>query len=181
MDNKGLNNESPQQKLIVESNSAKFTQKIGGVIARAADRIINNEQDKLKGAVKVFLSGELGAGKTSLVQGVMAELAPEVRVTSPTYTFINEFSLATYTVYHVDLYRLESEAELEYLGLYDLLTEECLILVEWPELILSEALDYLKIEFSKTGAEKRSLSFSARGEKSQQLLKEIKKDEFIRD
>lgn len=81
----------------------------------------------------VFLSGELGAGKTTLAKGITAGLgaAREDDVTSPTFVMVQEYGGGR--VYHVDLYRVDSLPDLESLGLDDLLAEDAIILVEWPE------------------------------------------------
>lgn len=81
----------------------------------------------------IALRGELGAGKTTLVRGLLRGLGHEGRVRSPTYTLIEPYRLRGRDVLHLDLYRLADPGELEYLGLSDLLTAESVALVEWPE------------------------------------------------
>ena len=84
----------------------------------------------------VLLRGELGAGKTTLVKGIAATLnvaAPE-DVTSPTFTLIHEYRSPTIRLYHLDLYRLETERELLALGLEEMAAEsDALVLVEWGD------------------------------------------------
>lgn len=84
----------------------------------------------------VVLRGELGAGKTTLVKGWVAALgagAPE-DVTSPTFTLVHEYQGAKVKLYHLDLYRLETERELATLGLEEMLEDEAaLVLVEWGD------------------------------------------------
>ena len=84
------------------------------------------------GAV-VFLDGDLGAGKTTLVRGILGGLGHGGAVPSPTYTLVEHYSLARREIYHFDLYRLEQPAELEMIGLRDMLDSSPLLLVEWPE------------------------------------------------
>lgn len=88
----------------------------------------------LKAPALVLLYGELGAGKTTLVKGIVSGLglAPEEEVRSPSFVFVHEFRNHT-RLYHVDLYRVEEAAELETLGLDDLLAEQAIVVVEWAE------------------------------------------------
>ena len=84
----------------------------------------------------VVLRGELGAGKTTLVKGWMAALGAgsEEDVTSPTFTLVHEYAGPRVKVYHLDLYRLETERELATLGLDEMAAEPgALVLVEWGE------------------------------------------------
>ena len=82
----------------------------------------------------VLLIGNLGAGKTTLVKGIAEGLgaAREEEVSSPTFTLIHEYGNPT-RVYHIDLYRLDTEREVESLGLEDLWATGRLVLVEWGE------------------------------------------------
>ena len=98
---------------------------------------------KLAGLLKppqfLLLRGELGTGKTTLVKGIAQALnaAEPDEVTSPTFTLIHEFDGSRegrpVKLYHLDVYRLESERQLETLGLDDLLTPDALVLVEWGD------------------------------------------------
>jgi tRNA threonylcarbamoyladenosine biosynthesis protein TsaE len=81
----------------------------------------------------VGLSGDLGAGKTTLVGGLLAALGHEGPARSPTYTLIEPYRLAGRDLYHCDLYRLRDPSELDDLGLRDLLVGPAVVLVEWPE------------------------------------------------
>lgn len=87
----------------------------------------------LRAPCVVSLSGELGAGKTALVRGVLHGLGHAGAVRSPTYTLLEPYELGGMRVYHLDLYRLGDPEELEYLGLRDLLDVQSVLFVEWPE------------------------------------------------
>ena len=94
---------------------------------------------ELKPGSIVLLRGDLGAGKTTMVKGIAEgfNAAKAEDVTSPTFTLIHEYdgtrSGKPVKLYHLDVYRLESERQLETLGLEDLLTPDALMLVEWGD------------------------------------------------
>src|SRR5579864_5483157 len=83
----------------------------------------------------VLLRGELGAGKTTLVKGIAEgfQAAAEEDVTSPTFTLVHEYRGPRATIYHIDLYRVDTPRELETLALDDLRSENSLLLIEWGE------------------------------------------------
>ena len=83
----------------------------------------------------VLLRGDLGAGKTTLVKGIAAGFgaAEEEDVTSPTFTLVHEYRGPRANLYHIDLYRIDTQRELETLGLDDLRAEGGVVLIEWGE------------------------------------------------
>src|SRR5271170_123760 len=83
----------------------------------------------------VLLRGDLGAGKTTLVKGIAVGFgaAEEEDVTSPTFTLVHEYRGPGANLYHIDLYRIDTQRELETLGLDDLRGESSILLIEWGE------------------------------------------------
>src|SRR5690242_19348695 len=81
----------------------------------------------------VILRGELGAGKTTLVKGIAEgfHAASHDDVTSPTFTLIHEYRGPSAILFHIDLYRIDTQRELETLGLDDLMTDNSVLLIEW--------------------------------------------------
>lgn len=98
------------------------TRAIGTALARA-----------LEPGVVVHLEGTLGAGKTTLARAMIRALAPHARVKSPTYTLVESYPETTPPIHHLDLYRIASADELEFLALDALADGRSVLLVEWPE------------------------------------------------
>ena len=89
---------------------------------------------KDKSAFVVFLDGDLGTGKTTLVKEIIFALGIKEKVKSPTFTIIEPYELNDKNIYHIDLYRINDPSELEIIGLREYLNEsEAIIFIEWPE------------------------------------------------
>jgi len=108
---------SPKIKLYSQQQQEAFGAELAGVLPKHA---------------VIFLEGELGTGKTTLVRGILRGFGWSGTVKSPTYTILEPYELPQQNLYHFDLYRLADAEELEYLGLRELLGEG-LLFFEWPE------------------------------------------------
>jgi len=118
----------------------------------------------------ILLSGNLGAGKTTLVKGIAKGLGIEQMIKSPTYTIIREYE-GRLPLFHLDVYRIGDDPDS--IDLDDFLFGDGITVIEWGELLdLSLFDDYLRIYIEKV-EEGRSLSFEAFGSQSQSLLAEI--------
>lgn len=118
------------------------------------------------------LVGDLGAGKTCFVQGLAAGLAvpAAARVTSPTFTLINEYRGGRITLHHVDLYRIERARELDELGLDELIGGGGALAIEWSDRFSVLPADHLEVRLEVTGPETRRLRAVAGGPRSEALL-----------
>src|SRR5712671_2921333 len=109
---------------IFQTHSAEETTDLGRRLAA-----------ELKSGSIVLLRGDLGAGKTTMVKGIAEgfQAAKADDVTSPTFTLIHEYRGLAVTLYHIDLYRIDTQRELDTLALDDLMTPESILLIEWGE------------------------------------------------
>lgn len=104
--------------------STEQMQVLGRAIAAAVEAT--------EGTFIIALEGELGAGKTTLVGGILRSYGVTGPVRSPTYTLIEPYETPSRAIYHLDLYRLTDPDEVEPLGIRDLLAGSALLLIEWP-------------------------------------------------
>lgn len=141
------------KELLIENEAAM--QALGGQFAQRMPR----------GCV-VYLRGDLGAGKTTLVRGIIKGFGFRGKIKSPTYTLVEPYEVGGFKVYHFDLYRLSDPEELDYIGFRDYLADYTQILVEWPEHgqgYLPAADIDIEIEYAGQGRKIVLLDGSARG------------------
>ena len=148
-------------KYQITTHSVKETKKLGEKIGAL-----------LQAVTVLALTGDLGSGKTSFVQGLARglEVPNDYYITSPSYTLINEYP-GRYPLLHVDLYRLEDPVDFEDIGLYDILDDNYVVAIEWADRIRQELLpDHVTIKFEISGDESREICISAHGLKTVNLL-----------
>ena len=122
----------------------------------------------LKDQNLILLKGELGAGKTTFAQGVLAALEAEGPFTSPTFVIMNQYT-GRIRLDHYDLYRLSGAEDLEDIGLMEIVGKESVSLVEWPEQCQLD-VPAIHVKFTNIGADGRLLDISATDTFHQQLV-----------
>lgn len=127
------------------------------------------------------LQGDLGAGKTTLARGIGRGWGTTLRVTSPTFTLVNEYPRPSdgRLLYHLDCYRLNNDDEVESMGLDDILNGRGALMIEWSERILSWLpADYLQVDLNYVNTTRRRLLLTAHGPRSQAILDTFKQNAF---
>ena len=115
------------------------TLKMGAAIMHAINKIESDE-------VEIHLSGNLGAGKTTLVRGILQSTGWKGPVTSPSYTLCEEYEFDSQLFLHIDLYRISESEDVEILDLDRKITKQKIIFIEWPENLLASRTSHLIIE-----------------------------------
>lgn len=122
----------------------------------------------------IYLDGDLGTGKTTLVRGLIRALGHDGAVKSPTFTLVEPYHFEGKNIYHFDLYRLSDPEELDYMGMRDYFVADSLCLVEWPAKgasLLPEADLLLKLLHNGTS---RDVSITAGTKAGELMLKTLK-------
>lgn len=132
----------------------------------------------------VLLLGEFGAGKTHFAKGVAQGLGSSDLVNSPSFVLINEYRSGERhrraPIYHIDLYRIESQAELAGIGLDDALSGDGFCLIEWAERAQGWLpADHLAVSFQHLSDTKRVLRFVPHGRRYEELVAAFKKTAFV--
>ncbi|MCP3942862.1 MAG: tRNA (adenosine(37)-N6)-threonylcarbamoyltransferase complex ATPase subunit type 1 TsaE [Desulfobacteraceae bacterium] len=121
----------------------------------------------------IALKGDLGAGKTTLVQGIAKGLGVDENyyITSPTFNIINEYPAKKVRLCHLDLYRLGSADELEYIGFDDLTGPDAIIVVEWPDFLEKIQFKFdLEIKFEFDSDYNRVISLFPSGHTGENMI-----------
>ena len=157
------------KSLTINSATPAATRRIGQTIGKA-----------LEVGDVILLAGTLGAGKTTLVQGMAKGLGVFGSVMSPTFVLARELE-GRFKLYHLDLYRLEKMPEITDLGLDDYLYGEGATVIEWAD--RAENLwpdDHLRIDLEYAGAKARKLRVTAHGERYTDMLEQLARAEARR-
>ncbi|MDY6947016.1 MAG: tRNA (adenosine(37)-N6)-threonylcarbamoyltransferase complex ATPase subunit type 1 TsaE [Pseudomonadota bacterium] len=135
-------------------------QALGRAIGAALDSLLDARGDSAGQPFIIALEGELGAGKTTLVGGILRAQGITGAVRSPTYTLIEPYHTERRQLYHLDLYRLVDPGEVEPLGIRDLLTGPAVLLIEWPSRAagaIPSADLWIEIAYPPAGTEGREV------------------------
>tara|TARA_B100000029_G_scaffold514060_1_gene615498 strand:- start:112 stop:564 length:453 start_codon:yes stop_codon:yes gene_type:complete len=127
----------------------------------------------LQGGEVIYLKGELGTGKTTLVRGVLNGLGHTGNVKSPTFTIVEPYSINNYVIYHFDLYRLDDPEELESLGIRDYCDGQSICFFEWPEKggnLLPNADIKLELTYLDNT---REIEFTSKSDVGKSILKQL--------
>jgi tRNA threonylcarbamoyladenosine biosynthesis protein TsaE len=125
----------------------------------------------LEPGLNVYMHGDLGAGKTTFVRGVLHGLGHVGKVKSPTYTLVEPYIVSNYNIYHFDLYRFIDEEEWEAAGFREYFNPQSTCMIEWPEKaahVLPVADIHVQLSLYKAG---RKIQFSAGTPLGTQCLK----------
>lgn len=126
--------------------------------------------------ISIALKGELGAGKTTFVQGLAKGLGVSEKyyITSPTFNIINEYEAGNFNLCHLDLYRLDSCDDLYDIGFDDLINDNNVVVIEWPQILDEIEFRFdLEISFNFDEHYNRIISVSASGQSGSNLLSTV--------
>ncbi len=133
-------------------------------------------------AMVIALTGDLGSGKTSLVQGIARglDISDDYYITSPTYTLINEYP-GRYPLFHVDLYRVEDSDDLENIGFDEILTYDAIVAVEWADKLPKNFLKgHLHVYFETLCDTCRKITITPYGSKAVEVIAKLKRMKEIK-
>jgi tRNA threonylcarbamoyladenosine biosynthesis protein TsaE len=153
------------ETLSLTTRSLSETQRLGAALGRL-----------LRGDEVICLEGELGSGKTSLIQGIGRGLEVAEPITSPTFTLVNEYQGRRGPMYHVDLYRLNTAHEIVAAGIDGYIYGDGISVIEWAEKA-GDVLphDCLYVTLSHVNKNERTVALKAKGRPYQRLLRRLRK------
>ncbi len=154
----------------ITTRTADETQKLGKTIGKWIEH-----------PLVIGLTGDLGSGKTAFVQGLAEglEVPAQYYITSPTFTLINEYP-GRLPLFHIDLYRLDDNSDLQDIGLDELLYDQAVIAIEWAEKMSGNLpAGHLTMTFEITDDDYREIRLIAYGHKLANLLKALELDKRI--
>ena len=114
---------------------------------RASEDIAARLTACLAAPLVMTFSGQIGAGKTTLIRAMLRCLGITTAIKSPTFALVETYQLERMQFHHMDLYRVQDESELDYIGFRDYFTSDAVCCIEWPERV-SGCLEQVDIEFS---------------------------------
>lgn len=155
-----------KQMIKIEINSAKEMQHLGACLANNA-----------KAHDLLLLNGDLGAGKTTMTQGLGRALGIKRPVKSPTFTIVREYREAELPLFHMDFYRLEND-DLSSIDLNSYLAEPGLVVIEWPQLIMDDLpASYLQLTIKRVdnswNSTKRIVTFTPAGRRNEEWMQAV--------
>jgi tRNA threonylcarbamoyladenosine biosynthesis protein TsaE len=155
-----------EKHLQITSRSVAETRKLGQMLGA-----------QINAPIRIALTGDLGSGKTALVQGLAKGLgvSEQYYITSPTFTLVNEYP-GRHPLFHVDLYRIEHLSELGEIDLEEILESDAVIAVEWAEKLPRDMLcDHLQLQFKLIDDDTRRIDIVAYGQQAGNLIKALQK------
>ena len=139
--------------MIYKTTTAEQTEALGEALG-----------SRLRGGEIIAYVGDLGAGKTAFTRGLARGLGISMRVTSPTYTIVNEYLGGRLPLFHFDMYRLESEDDLFDIGWEDYLQRGGICAVEWSENVSDAMQGAITVQIEKISEEEREIRIEGSGD-----------------
>ena len=143
---------------------------------REIDELVVKLSKYLKSGDVISLEGDLGTGKTTIVQKISKELGIKENIKSPTFNYVLEYNSGKFPLYHFDVYRISDPMEIYEIGYEDYIYGEGVTVIEWGNIIETELpKEYIKILLEYTGEESRNIEVRVEGnrERERELLKNV--------
>lgn len=140
------------------------------------DELVVKLSKYLKSGDVISLEGDLGTGKTTIVQKISKELGIKENIKSPTFNYVLEYNSGKFPLYHFDVYRISDPMEIYEIGYEDYIYGEGVTVIEWGNIIETELpKEYIKILLEYTGEESRNIEVRVEGnrERERELLKNV--------